>query len=122
MGGSAGGAYTEFGSANAAPTTFSVQNIYTLSDDVNWTRGKHAFKFGMLLNRYNQGSQATNSFNGQLQYNQFSDFLQDIPAVVEFAPTWANENRFFIYNTYGFYGQDDWRATSAADREPGLAL
>jgi hypothetical protein len=120
MGGSAGGTYTEFGSVNAAPTTFDVQNIYTLSDDVNWTRGKHAFKFGVLLNRFNQGSQATNSYNGQLQYNQFSDFLQDIPAVVEFAPTWANENRFFIYNTYGFYGQDDWRVTHRLTVNLGL--
>ncbi len=120
MSGSGGGGYSEFGSANAAPTTFSLQNIYTLSDDVNWTRGKHSFKFGLLLNRYNQGDQATNSFNGQLQYNQLSDFLQDIPAVVEFAPTWANENRFFIYNTYGFYGQDDWRATQRLTVNLGL--
>jgi hypothetical protein len=120
MGGSAGGTYSEFGSVNAAPTTFSIQNIYTLSDDVNWTRGKHAFKFGTLLNRFNQGSQDTNSFNGQLQYNQFSDFLQSIPAVVEFAPTFANENRFFIYNTYGFYGQDDWRATQRLTVNLGL--
>ena len=120
MGGTAGGAYGEFGSVNAAPTTFDLQNIYTISDDVNWTRGKHAFKFGVLLNRYNRGSQATNSFNGQLQYNQLSDFLQDIPAVVEFAPTWANENRFFLYNTYGFYGQDDWRATSRLTVNLGL--
>jgi hypothetical protein len=120
MSGSGGGGYTEFGSFNAAPTTFSLQNIYTLSDDVNWTRGKHSFKFGLLLNRYNQGDQATNSFNGQLQYNQLSDFLQDIPAVVEFAPTWANENRFFLYNTYGFYGQDDWRATQRLTVNLGL--
>jgi hypothetical protein len=120
MSGSNGGGYTEFGSVNAAPNTFDIQNIYTISDDVNWTRGKHAFKFGLLLNRFNQGSQATNSFNGQLQYNQLSDFLQDIPAVVEFAPTWANENRFFLYNTYGFYGQDDWRATQRLTVNLGL--
>jgi Carboxypeptidase regulatory-like domain/TonB dependent receptor len=120
MGGTAGGAYSEFGSVNAAPTTFSIQNIYTLSDDVNWTRGKHAFKFGVLLNRFNQGAQDTNSFNGQLQYNQLSDFLQSIPAVVEFAPTFANENRFFIYNTYGFYGQDDWRLTQRLTVNLGL--
>jgi Carboxypeptidase regulatory-like domain/TonB dependent receptor/TonB-dependent Receptor Plug Domain len=109
MNGGGSNGYAEFGSANAAPTTFNRQNIYTLSDDVNWVSGKHAFKFGVLLNRYNEASQATNSFNGQLQYNQFSDFIEDIPAVVEFAPTFATENRDFIYNTYGFYGQDDWR-------------
>jgi hypothetical protein len=111
LAGSGGGAYTEFGSVNAAPTTFVIQNIYTLSDDVVWSRGKHAFKFGTLLNRFNQGSQDTNSFNGQLQYNQFPLFLQGIPAIVEFAPTFADENRYFIYHTFGFYGQDDWRAT-----------
>jgi hypothetical protein len=120
MNGGGGNGYAEFGSVNAAPTTFNKQNIYTLSDDVNWVRGKHAFKFGVMLNRYNEASQATNSFNGQLQYNQFSDFLQDIPAVVEFAPTFAVENRDFIYNTYGFYGQDDWRVTQRLTLNLGL--
>ena len=120
MSGTAGSTYTEFGSVNAAPTTFNFQNIYTLSDDINWTRGKHAFKFGILLNRYNQASQATNSFNGQLQFNQLSDFLQSIPAVVEFAPTFSIENRFFIYNTYGFYAQDDWRVTQRLTVNLGL--
>ena len=120
LGGSGGGPYQEFGSANAAPTTFSLQNIYTLSDDVNWTRGKHAFKFGILLNRFNQGDQATNSYNGQIIFGQLSDFFQDVPFQVEFAPTWANENRFFLYNTYGFYGQDDWRATSRLTVNLGL--
>ena len=120
LAGSGGGAYAEFGSVNAAPTTFTRQNIYTLSDDVNWTRGKHAFKFGVLLNRYNEASQATNSFNGQLQYNQFSDFLQALPTIVEFAPTFATENRDFIFNTYGFYGQDDWRVTQRLTVNLGL--
>jgi hypothetical protein len=120
MNGGGSNGYAEFGSANAAPTTLTKQNIYTLSDDLNWTRGKHAFKFGILLNRYNEASQATNSFNGQLQYNQFSDFLEDIPAVVEFAPTFATENRDFIFNTYGFYGQDDWRVTQRLTLNLGL--
>jgi len=109
MGGPGGGAYAEFGSVNAAPQTYNRQNIYTLSDDVNWIRGRHSFKFGVLLNRFNEASQATNSFNGQIIYNTFSDFMQGNPLQVEFAPTFATENRDFIFNTYGFYGQDDWR-------------
>ena len=120
MNGGGSNGYAEFGSANAAPTTFNKQNIYTVSDDVNWTRGKHAFKFGVLLNRYNEASQATNSFNGQLQFNQFSDFLQSIPAVVEFAPTFATENRDFIFNTFGFYAQDDWRVKQRLTVNLGL--
>jgi len=109
LNGPGGGNYAEFGSVNAAPQTYNRQNIYTLSDDVSWTRGKHAFKFGVLLNRFNEASQATNSFNGQIIYSTVSDFLQANPLQVEFAPTFATENRDFIYNTYGFYGQDDWR-------------
>ncbi len=120
LGGPGGGAYAEFGSVNAAPSTFNRQNIYTLSDDVNWTRGKHAFKFGVLLNRFNEASQATNSFNGQIIYNQISDFLQANPLQVEFAPTFATENRDFIFNTYGLYGQDDWRATQRLTVNLGL--
>jgi hypothetical protein len=120
MDGGGSNGYAEFGSVNAAPKTFNMQNIYTLSDDVNWSRGKHSFKFGVLLNRFNEGSQATNSFNGQLQFNQLADFLQSIPAVVEFAPTFADENRYFIYNTYGLYGQDDWRVTQRLTVNLGL--
>ena len=120
MGGSAGGTYSEFGSQNAAPTTYNLQNIYSLSDDINWTRGKHAFKFGVLLNRFNEASLATNSFNGQIIFGQFSDFLQSNPLQVEFAPTFANENRDFIFNTYGFYGQDDWRVTQRLTLNLGL--
>jgi len=120
LNGADGGAYAEFGSVNAAPTTFLLQNIYTLSDDVVWSHGKHAFKFGILLNRFNIGAQDTNSFNGQIQYDQFSDFLQAIPTQVEFAPTFADENRFFIFHTFGFYGQDDWRATQRLTVNLGL--
>jgi hypothetical protein len=120
LNGPGGGNYAEFGSANAAPTTFNRQNIYTLSDDVNWTRGKHAFKFGVLLNRFNEASQATNSFNGQIIYSTVSDFLRANPLQVEFPPTFATENRDFIFNTYGFYAQDDWRVKQRLTVNLGL--
>ncbi len=87
---------------------------------MNWTRGKHAFKLGVLLNRFNEASQATNSFNGQIIYNTVSDFLAANPLQVEFAPTFATENRDFIFNTYGFYGQDDWRVKQRLTVNLGL--
>jgi hypothetical protein len=120
MGGPGGGPYAEFGSVNAAPQTYNRQNIYTLSDDVVWTKGKHAFKFGTLLNRFNEASQATNSFNGQIIYNTFPDFLAANPLQVEFAPSFAVENRDFIFNTYGFYAQDDWRVKPRLTLNLGL--
>jgi hypothetical protein len=120
MNAAANGTYTEFGSNGAAPETFYMQNIYTLSDDVNWTRGKHAFKFGTLLNRWNEGSQTTSSFHGQIQFKTPGDFLTSNPYIVEFAAPFSRENRFYIFNTAGFYGQDDWRATSKLTINLGL--
>jgi hypothetical protein len=118
--GSGGGSYLEFGSVNAAPVTFNRQNIYTLSDDVVWSKGKHAFKFGVLLNRFNEASQATNSFNGQIIYDTPFDFLQGNPSQVEFPPSFATENRDFIFNTYGLYAQDDWRVKQRLTLNLGL--
>jgi len=120
LGGPGGGAYAEFGSVNAAPVTFNRQNIYTLSDDVNWTRGEHSFKFGVLLNRFNEASQATNSFNGQVIFPDVTSFLLSNPQQVEFAPTFSTENRDFLFNTIGFYGQDDWRVTQRLTMNLGL--
>jgi outer membrane receptor protein involved in Fe transport len=120
LGGPGGGAYAEFGSVNAAPVTFNRQNIYTLSDDVNWTHGEHSFKFGVLLNRFNEASQATNSFNGQVIFASVADFLVSNPQQVEFAPTFSTENRDFLFNTYGLYAQDDWRATQRLTVNMGL--
>jgi hypothetical protein len=120
MNGSAGGTFTEFGSSNNFPKNFDIQNIYTLSDDFLVTRGKHAFKFGVLLNRFNSGHLASNSANGQLQFQTFADFLTSNPQVVEFKPTFADESRFYIFDTAGFYGQDDWRVTQRLTLNLGL--
>ena len=120
IGGSNGGSYTEFGPAGDFPQTFNLQNVYSLSDDVTWTRGNHAFKFGTLLNRWNVGTQPTPSVNGFLVFPSFANFVQSLPNLVEFATPGSEYNRFYIYNTLGFYGQDDWRITSRLSVNLGL--
>jgi len=37
--------------------TYHPQNVWTLADDVFLTRGKHAFKLGILMNNYQDSSQ-----------------------------------------------------------------
>ena len=113
------GGYTQMGEENETDT-YGAQNIYTLSDDVTVTRGKHAFKFGTLLNRWNEGTQANNGKNGYLNFPSFPQFLAGTPSLVEFEPTSANENRDYIFDTLGFYGQDDWRVSSRVTLNLGL--
>ena len=42
---------------NFGVPAYGKQDIYTLSDDVSYTQGKHSYKFGTLMNRYEMGIQ-----------------------------------------------------------------
>jgi hypothetical protein len=108
IGGVNGGSYAEI-TAGATIPTFDLQNIYTLSDDISWTKGKHAFKFGTLINRWNEGVQSSAGVDGQLQYADLAGFMQSDATLIEFRTPGSNGNRFSVFNTFGFYGQDDWR-------------
>jgi outer membrane receptor protein involved in Fe transport len=101
--------YSNMGPAGNIPPTFRTQNIYTLSDDLTISRGKHSLKFGALLNRWNQGFQGGLSNNGLLIFSSLAQFLESTPNLVEFG---SFNSQDFIYNTIGLYAQDDWRVTS----------
>jgi Carboxypeptidase regulatory-like domain/TonB dependent receptor len=112
------GGYDQLGPVE--PLTYGTQNIYALSDDVTFSRGKHAFKFGTLLMRWNEGTQGANSQNGFLSFPSPDQLFASTPSLVEFMPPTANENRDYIYNTLGFYAQDDWRMSSHVTWNLGL--
>jgi hypothetical protein len=94
-----------------------VQNVFSGSDDLIWTKGKHAFKFGALINHFQFGNTSELIFSGFSVYPSTAAFLQGQPIFVQ-AEQQANElageapanlNRFWSFNTVGFYGQDDYR-------------
>ena len=102
------------------PDNYHVQNIYTFSDDLFYTHGKNALKFGTLINRFNQGVGGVQAAVGQIFFSSIANFLSGVYTNY-IAQTEGLENNFdFIYNTFGFYVQDDYRATSRLTLNLGL--
>jgi hypothetical protein len=107
------------------------QQAYTLSDNLTKVLGKHTLKFGMLFQRNNLWSNAGAGYNIGFDSSLTSDpftyqggdglatFL--LGAVgqagagtgVQYAPWQTND-------TWGFYGQDDFRVTSSLTLSMGL--
>ena len=63
--------------ATFGPPNLHLENIYTLGDDVYYTRGKHAFKFGTLINRFNQADDSVSQSAGQLQFGNVAGFMEE---------------------------------------------
>ncbi len=113
--------YPDFGVLNITGLTsttvapnqlnFHLQNIYSLADDLYYTRDKHALKFGFLGNRFESAVSSPNGY-GQEYFSSFANFLLAQPNRINVTTSTSNENRDFRYFTMGFYAQDDWRATS----------
>ncbi len=101
------------------------QNLFTLSDDIFWSKGKHAFQFGTLMNHYidypMQYQRASLSFGsltnfltldsaGQTNYSSYSFYTAN-SQVASLA---------FTTNTYGWYVQDDYRVLPRVTVNLGL--
>ncbi|HWF37265.1 MAG TPA: TonB-dependent receptor [Candidatus Acidoferrales bacterium] len=102
------------------PDNYHVQNIYTLSDDLYYTHGKHALKFGVLLNRFNQGVGGVQQPNGQLFFGSFANFMQGWYSQYVSQTQGAHQTFDWIYNSIGLYAQDDFRILSRLTLNIGL--
>ena len=96
------------------------QNVITGSDDVFWNKGRHALKFGTLVNLYGQAIDQGFFAYGTLGFNTFTQFLEALVHSANFTPAAANENRYYRYGTFGFYAQDDVRVNSRFTLNLGL--
>ncbi len=119
------------------------QNVWTIAEDVYHTVGKHAFKFGTLLNRFNDPNLQSKAIFGTINFNNIyassgANFLGGTAANFNLVAPGANVvaapgstllappfhgqflDRNVWFNTYGFYVQDDYRATSRLTLNLGL--
>lgn len=102
------------------PDSLHLQNIYSFGDDLYYQGGKHSLRFGTLLNRFNEALTVPVGYDGSASYTSFSNFLKGIPLTYGGPLTGSDINRYFLYNTLGFYAQDDYHITSSLTVNLGL--
>jgi hypothetical protein len=98
------------------------QNILTLSDDVFWTKGKHAFKFGALFNRFQDLLDLGFQVRGSASFSGMENYAQGDYSSIAYTPAVAGYGleRIYNYNTLGFYAQDDYRVLPRVTLNLGL--
>jgi hypothetical protein len=102
------------------PDSLHLQNIYSFGDDLYYQRGKHSLRFGALLNRFNEALTVPVNYDGSASYISFANFLQGIPLSYGGPLAGSDINRYFLYNTFGFYAQDDFHIASRLTLNMGL--
>ena len=96
------------------------QDVFTWSDDVFWTKGKHAFKFGTLMNYYQDFAAIWFQVQGSISFGSLSNFYKGIYSSWNGAPASSIFPREFHSNTFGYYAQDDYRLNNRLTLNLGL--
>ena len=123
-GGNIAGAFTPGGGTTAigglSTTSKFVQDLFTWSDDVFLSKGKHAFKFGTLINHYVaypiQYQRASLSFGSLAAFFAGTNYS----SYSLYTPTSQVASLAFTYNTFGVYAQDDYRVNPRLTLNLGL--
>ena len=93
-------------------------------DDISWTKGRHALKFGFayMRNDKNQQQQADTqgdySFGTDFSGDAYVNFL--LGMADSFQQLQSIETFHWINNTYSFYGMDNWHVTPRITLNLGL--
>ena len=99
---------------------FTIQNLYQLTDNVSYSKGKHTVKIGFDGRKYISPQGFTQRARGDYEYTNTSDFLHD------YAPDALGERSSGSHTYYGdqtaLYGyiNDTYRATQSLTVNAGL--
>ncbi len=111
------GGLSRFQGANATSSNF-YYNSYQGYDDLFYTLGDHALKFGGAYELTQLNESGTSALNGVWTYGSLRNFLLNGAATSFSAQllTQVVNPTYLRQSIFGFYAQDDWRA------RPNLSL
>jgi hypothetical protein len=101
----------EFGGASTNFDQQDIDNTFHFADTLSWTRGNHAFRFGVEYRRYQINLFNNFAENGFLLFDSFQDFLVGNLNNGESFVGSGITNRDFRGNDASAYFQDDWKIT-----------
>ena len=118
----------EVGGNLAASPTVYIQNLFEEGDTFTWVHGKHAFKFGGDLERYQTQNISGSNTRGSWLFGGIQSFLQAQPLTMDggkiIGPTpFGNSVTEFGWRQWvpAWFIHDDWRVTSRLTLNIGLA-
>jgi len=86
-----------------------VQNVFSLQNDLVYTRGSHLLKAGGLVERY-QDNMVNPTFSlGIFNFGSLAAFLSGTPASFVGLTPEAQFDRYWRFTLFGLYLQDDFR-------------
>ena len=98
-----------------------IQNKFTQTDDVIWTKGSHTIKFGFKLRNQRMNYLTTNQYNGNWAFTSLANFLAGNPATVTYVPIGAaNGRRYYRDTALAPYIQDDWKVSARLTLNLGI--
>jgi Carboxypeptidase regulatory-like domain len=123
---------SEFSGWGGGDPNLNVENRFQWSDNLSWTRGAHAFKFGADIRRSRFDTLKGTPFFGQEIYGAtftsssnapgsglpFADFLLGYPSFIQGTPMldWGRQRSIYT----GLFVQDDWKVTKSLTLNLGL--
>jgi outer membrane receptor protein involved in Fe transport len=96
------------------------QNVFTWSDDVFATRGRHLLKAGILVNRFQQYLETNSYVRGGVGFANLRSLLLAQPTFYLAVTPGSIVTRSYRYTTFGFYLQDDFRVSPSFTLNLGL--